>query len=89
MHEDFVLHNIAPPVIKHDIATFLRHEINVIRDDHLLPFDWPVEDKLQLLLEYSSGLFIYAATVYRFIHDPRWLPAERLNVVLQGNSNDH
>jgi len=53
----------------------------------LLPFDWPGTQKLRLLVERSSGLFIYAATVCRFIHDPRWLPEKRLNIVLQGSDD--
>ncbi|MCJ1422935.1 hypothetical protein MMC29_000815 [Sticta canariensis] len=62
LHEDFVLHNIAPPVVQHDIEIFLRHEINVMRDEHLLPSDWPSKEKFDLLVERCSGLFIYAAT---------------------------
>ena len=86
LHEDFVLHNIAPPVVQHDIEIFLRHEINIIRDEHLLPSDWPINEKFDLLVERCVGLFIYAATVCRFIHDPKWLPIERLDIVLQGSA---
>lgn len=39
-------------------------------------------------MERSSGLFIYAATVCRFIHNPRWLPVRRLEIVLQRNSDE-
>lgn len=85
-HKDFVLHDIALPVIQHDIATFLKHEINNIRDERLLPSDWPGDKKLESLAEKSRGLFIYAATVCRFIRDPRWLPVKRLDIVLQDNS---
>lgn len=88
MHEDFVLHNIPLAVIQHDIAIFLRYEMKRIRDDHSLSSDWPGHEKIERLLERSSGLFIYAATVCRFIHDPKWLPAERLDIVLQGNDNE-
>lgn len=88
MHEDFVLHNIAPHVIQHDIAVFLRHELGNIRDERLLSSDWPNKEKFELLVERSSGLFIYAATVCRFIRDPRWLPVKRLEIVLEGNSEE-
>lgn len=87
LHKDFVLHNIAPPVIQRDVAIFLRHEIQDIRREHSLPSDWPEKEKFELLVERSSGLFIYAATVCRFIRDPKWLPVERLNIVLQENSD--
>lgn len=87
MHEDFVLHNIPRDVIRHDIAVFLRHELDKIKDERLLPIDWPGEKKVQLLVERSGELFIYAATVCRFIQDPKWLPELRLDIVLQANND--
>lgn len=87
VHKDFVLYNIAPAVIRHDIAIFLRHEMDTIGNEYLLPSDWPGKQKLKLLVKRSSGLFIYTATVCQFIHDPRWLPEKRLDIVLQGNDN--
>lgn len=87
VHEDFVLHDISADVIRHDISVFLRHELSKIKDERLLPFDWPGEPKLEILVERSSKLFIYAATVCRFIQDPKWLPEKRLDIVLQGNDD--
>ena len=87
MHEDFVLHDISAAIIRHDIAVFLRHELGKIKEERLLPFDWPGKQKLEILIERSGELFIYAATVCRFIQDPKWLPEERLEVVLQGNND--
>lgn len=87
-HEDFVLHNIAPPVIQHDISIFLKHEMGIIRRENLLPSDWPTKENLELLVEKSGGLFIYAVTVCRFIHDHRWLPAKRLEIVFERNSHE-
>lgn len=87
MHEDFVLHDISAAIIRHDIAVFLRHELGKIKEERLLPFDWPGKQKLEILVERSGELFIYAATVCRFIQDPKWLPENRLDVVLQGNND--
>lgn len=87
MYKDFLLHNVASSVIQHDIGIFLRHELNIIRDEHLLPSDWPSKEMLERLIDKSSGLFIYAATVCRFIHDSKWLPVKRLDIVLQGNTD--
>ena len=39
------------------------------------------------LIERSGSLFIYAATVCRSIEDPKWLPAHRLGIVLEGNGD--
>ncbi len=86
VHEDFVLHEIPAAVIRHDITVFLRHELSKIREEFSILSDWPGDQKLELLVERSGSLFIYAATVCRFIQDPKWLPQERLNLVLQGNN---
>ena len=87
VHEDFKLHTISPAVVRHDIAIFLRHELSKIREGRSLPLGWPGEQKLEILVERSSGLFIYAATVCRFVQDPKWLPAKRLDIVLRGGDN--
>ena len=85
VHEDFVLHEIPAAVVRHDITVFLRHELGKIREEFSILSDWPGDQKLKLLVERSGSLFIYAATVCRFIQDPKWLPQERLDLVLQGN----
>ena len=87
VHEDFMLHTISPAVVRDDIAIFLRHELNKIRESRPLPLDWPGEEKLKILVERSSGLFIYAATVCRFVQDPNWLPKDRLDIALRGSDD--
>ena len=87
VHEDFVLHEISAVVVRHDITIFLRCELDKIKEEFSLPFDWPGKQKLEILVERSGSLFIYAATVCRFIQDPKWLPQERLDLVLRENDN--
>ena len=87
VHEDFVLHKISAAVIRHDITIFLRHELDKIKEEFSLPFDWPGKQKLELLVERSGSLFNFAATVCRFIQDPKWHPEKRLDIILQGNDN--
>ncbi|KAE9406405.1 WD40 repeat-like protein [Gymnopus androsaceus JB14] len=55
-----------------DITAYLRHEFNVIqtrpRHKHLnLNHDWPGSEKINALLNQSSGLFIWCSTVMKFI----------------------
>ena len=88
IHEDFMLHTISPAVVRHDIAIFLRHELNKIRESRSLPLDWPGEQKLKILVERSSDLFIYAATICRFVQHPKLLPAERLDIALRGSDDE-
>lgn len=63
LHEDFVLHNIAPPVVQHDIEIFLRHEIKVIRDDTCFRLIGQLRKSLIFLLKdavvCSSMLLLY------------------------------
>ncbi|SCO84450.1 related to RSA4-WD-repeat protein required for maturation and efficient intra-nuclear transport [Fusarium oxysporum] len=75
-YQDVVLHQISQPLIERDIAVFLRHELNIIREDFnnlkeelRLPVDWPGEDNILKLTVAASPLFIFAATVCRFISD--------------------
>ena len=87
VHEDFVLHDISAAIIRQDIAVFLRHELDKVKDEFSLPSNWPSEQKFEVLIEKSGSLFIYAATVCRFIEDPKWLPEKRLDIVLEGNDD--
>ena len=82
-----MLYKISAAIIRYDITIFLRHELDKIKEEFSLPFDWPGKQKLKLLVERSGSLFIYAATVCRFINDRKWYPEKRLDVVLQGNDD--
>ncbi|KAF8959324.1 hypothetical protein BDZ97DRAFT_1397942 [Flammula alnicola] len=69
-----------------DIRVFLLSKFSEIRTDHplrmYLPLDWPREPDLRYLVEKSSGQFIYASTVAKFVESHRHRPEERLRVVL-------
>jgi hypothetical protein len=56
-----------------------------------IPNHWPTEEVLQALVEKSSGQFIFAATVVRFVESNHHRPVARLDVVLgispPGNMN--
>ena len=83
VHEDFVLHNISPSIIQHDISVFLHHEMRNIERENNLSNGWPGDETMELLCQKSHGLFIYAATACRFIRDPFWNPTERLSLILK------
>ncbi|KAL9566564.1 hypothetical protein ACKAV7_009479 [Fusarium commune] len=77
-HQDLILHKIPLPIIEHDISVFLHHEFANIRnsfnkdavEELKLPVDWPGEAKLEELTRAAVPLFIFAATLCRFISDP-------------------
>jgi hypothetical protein len=89
-HQDVVLQDIPQAIIEHDISAFLKDEFAKIRDDYnclhpadsSLPLDWPGERNIRALTEMAVPLFIFAATVCRFVRDPRWDPEDRLATVL-------
>lgn len=91
-YQDTALHRIPEPVVEHDISAFLRHELTEIGakyNRHVLeglqlPAGWPGEDVIQILTQMAVPLFIFAATVCRFVNDKgRSNPAKRLKMVLQ------
>ena len=69
-----------------DIRHFLDGEFAKIRLTHplrqYLPSQWPPPASVSSLVERSSGHFIYAATVIRFIQSTKHSPDERLQVIL-------
>ncbi|KAF8960504.1 hypothetical protein BDZ97DRAFT_1301374 [Flammula alnicola] len=69
-----------------DIRTFLRSKFKDIRRFHPaggdLPPGWPPEEDTEYLVEKSSGQFIYAATVGKYIESPKHNPPKRLKVIL-------
>ncbi|KAF9446041.1 hypothetical protein P691DRAFT_804783 [Macrolepiota fuliginosa MF-IS2] len=59
----------VPRGIDNDIAKYLIDELVKIGREHRLRLPWPRERDIGTLINLSSGLFIYANTVIRFIGD--------------------
>ncbi|QGA15960.1 hypothetical protein EYB26_003627 [Talaromyces marneffei] len=83
------LHEIPQPIIRQDIATFLTYRFAQIRvqytnDGRTLSPGWPGSEVLSALVEMAVPLFIFAATVCRFVEDPAWSdPTGQLKKVLE------
>ena len=84
-YQDLVLQNIPRSIVEHDIRNFLKHDFHQIGSEHNLQ-GWPSEMDIESLVQASDCLFIYAATVCRFVRDPNWLPDQRLHLILQSNA---
>ncbi|KAF7347052.1 putative nwd2 protein [Mycena venus] len=70
-----------------DVHTYLLAEFGRIHREHQttmarVPSPWPRSQILKDLVEKSSGYFIYASTVIKFIDDKRFRPVERLDIIL-------
>jgi hypothetical protein len=82
-HQDFVLHNISPSIVDHDIRIFLEYNLRLIGQERSLGPAWPGEDTIRCLVFAASGLFIWAATAYRFIREGKRFAAKRLDTILK------
>ncbi|KAL6406380.1 vegetative incompatibility protein HET-E-1 [Ilyonectria robusta] len=90
-YQDLVLHEMPPDIIKHDISAFLEHELTKIKieynssvpADRQLPHDWPGERNIESLVKMAIPLFIFAATICRFLADRKCgNPTKQLKEVL-------
>jgi hypothetical protein len=84
-HRDVVLHNISRLIVDHDIALFLRYNFSCIGQEEGLNNEWPGAEVIHSLVQKASGLFIWAATAYRFLCQGLFVE-ERLRILLEGNS---
>ncbi|EXL39096.1 hypothetical protein FOCG_18284 [Fusarium oxysporum f. sp. radicis-lycopersici 26381] len=97
-YQDLVLHEIPAQIVEHDIVVFLddefkkiRHDFNMtVGNERKLPPDWPGRLTVQMLAQMAVPLFIFAATVCRFIGDrKRDSPPIQLCKVLGYESKGH
>src|SRR6201995_5242451 len=72
-----------------DIERYLKDEFTRIASKHRVNSSpWPSERDLEHLIRKSSGHFIYASTMVKFIDDESGSPAEQLDIVLGLKPND-
>ena len=64
------LHDIERTIVQGDIKTYLQNSLSEIVRGAEQPLSWPPPDELEILLERSDRLFIYAATALRYIGAP-------------------
>jgi len=69
-----------------DIKLFLTDKFQEIKSTHRLrayiPPQWPLPDVVEQLVRKSSGQFIYASTVIRYVASIRHKPVDRLDIIL-------
>ncbi|KAF7334902.1 AAA-16 domain-containing protein [Mycena sanguinolenta] len=73
-----------------DVRNYLRDEFSRICRNHLtmqnISSPWPACDVLEELVRKSSGYFIYASTIIKFIGDEDYHPPQRLAMVQDTSS---
>jgi len=81
----FLLHEVEKTSVGGDIRLYLTEKLNSIakwRSDVDLPEVWPSDEDIAALVKKSSGLFIFASTVARFIESEHHDPRERLLLIV-------
>jgi hypothetical protein len=88
LHHDLVLNSVSRDIVDQDIRTFFKTQFSEISKEFKgISSDWPGPEKINALVEKSDGLFIYAATVCRFIktHD-QWSPKDLLEIFIPASN---
>jgi len=95
--EVFKLHDVKHSSVDMDIKLFFTTHLAEIakhRSHSDLTEEWPSPSDINILCEKAAGLFIYAATVVKFVASQHHQPSRRLallislpqNTVLEGGS---
>ncbi|KAJ7827630.1 hypothetical protein B0H14DRAFT_2516883 [Mycena olivaceomarginata] len=82
-----ILHSVNIEQSFDDVRTFLCDEFARIHQEHKhtmegVPIPWPSTEILERLVYKSSGYFIYASTVVKFVDDKKFHPIDRLAAVV-------
>ncbi|KAK6338388.1 hypothetical protein TWF730_002451 [Orbilia blumenaviensis] len=79
-YEGLTLHEVV--TVKDDISLVLEARFSKIAADRSLPADWPGSAVIQKLTDMATPLFIYAATICRFVEDENGDPNERVKNIV-------
>ncbi|KAH8736502.1 hypothetical protein BGZ61DRAFT_411264, partial [Ilyonectria robusta] len=95
IYQDVVLYGIDPQIIKYNISAFIEQELMRIKneynlsvsEDRQLSTEWPGGRNIDILVEMAIPLFVFAATVCRFLADRKCgNPNKQLEQVLEFQS---
>ncbi|PYI20500.1 YVTN repeat-like/Quino protein amine dehydrogenase, partial [Aspergillus violaceofuscus CBS 115571] len=85
-HHDLILQELDKSVIEHDIRLFFESKLLAIQKERLLSPNWPGSEKIKKLVAMAIPLFIFAATICRFVGERKWRPEQRLEKILNSAS---
>ena len=86
----FLLHQVEPSSVNNDIQLYLTQRLTTIakqRSDLDLPNPWPHDYEIEILTKKSSGLFIFASTLARFIGSEYHEPDKQLQLVISDTNS--
>ena len=82
-HLILVLHQIDEVIVQKDLYIFLYFHLTKIRQSRGLGAEWPGDTNIHRLVAMSGNLFIWAATVCRFVSKGGRLVKNRLFAILE------
>jgi hypothetical protein len=90
LHHDLILDKVSRDLVDQDIFTFFKQQFSEISEEFKgIGSDWPGLERIDVLVEKSDGLFIYAATVCRFIKNHgHWSPEVLLRTFIPSATAD-
>ena len=80
---------------KEDIRIVLRSGFAKIHENPIhhsmtpIPKPWPTDFAIEKIVARSSGQFVYASTVLKFIDDPDYEPTQQLQIILDITQRSH
>jgi hypothetical protein len=89
-HTVMQLHDLDNAVVRSDIRTYLTRSFADIATarPHLSLANWPSNEDIDSLGNLADVLFVFAATVVRFVDTPRHDPRSRLEIMLAHREGD-
>ena len=87
-YRDLILHEVPRNTIERDIRLFLEYELAKIREQRSINAPWPEERQIYILVNMAVPLFIFAATVCRFLGEAKGNPRRRLNDILKYDAEE-
>jgi hypothetical protein len=78
------LHDLDSEVVRADIRIYLtRSFVDIVKDHPDMDLvDWPSQEDLNTVVGVADTLFVFAATVVRFVGTPKQNPRTRLGIML-------
>jgi hypothetical protein len=78
------LHDLDSVVVRADIRKYLTQSFaNIVKNHPEMDLiDWPSQEDLNTVASIADALFVFAATVIRFVGTPKQNPRARLDIML-------
>lgn len=89
LHRDLLLHDVPKDVVNGDICLFFYSQFEEVKQEQeWLAEDWPGVGVINQLVHMSDGLFIFAATVCRFVSNEERMAEDALSLFVSGGSSE-